>query len=145
MNNSCPIDFSLGTGSETPEPVPNEKNLKIRVLPYFMWVPSVFLPFTSCTCASEHVPNKHKITEPLQGKRLRPFLCVIQFFVFFVVFCYPFTYWEISSQMPDFSNPSFHAAAPARSYSCITLSFASRDCSSSSHILYVFPSAVHSA
>ena len=38
-----------GTCSDTPEPVPDEKNLIIQFSPYFMRALGIFLPFTSCT------------------------------------------------------------------------------------------------
>ena len=47
--------ISSGTCSGVSEPVPDEKNLTIPFSPYFMWVSSVFCPFTSCTCELKSV------------------------------------------------------------------------------------------
>ena len=61
MNKDCTIDFSSGTCSDEKEPVPDEKNLKIRVFPYFMRVSGVFCVLGTCSGASEHVPKMVKI------------------------------------------------------------------------------------
>src|SRR5699024_4215239 len=85
MNKDCTIDFSSGTCSDEKEPVPDEKNLKIRVLPYFMRVPSVFLPFTSCTCAPEHVPySLHKNNGAASRQAAPSFFVRYSVFIFFL-------------------------------------------------------------